>query len=154
MAGAALLVVALAAPAVAGPSVRPDHWELGPLTVDQKTTLTWPSAYVPSFTLVLDRRRLHRLSLGLDLPALRGLSFDAVVVEPSDDSDIRARTAHLPTEEGRRAYAWMGARLRFPNSRWQLAMGRSWVVGMASAVAGSAVGRPGEWRVHLVRPLR
>jgi hypothetical protein len=69
--------------------------ELGPLRLDQWSGLVWPHAYVPSFTLVPDRRRTHRLMLRLDLPSLRGLAFDTVVVEPSDDPFIRARPAGL-----------------------------------------------------------
>jgi hypothetical protein len=143
-----LLVLALVAPASA-PGVRSDHWELGPLRLDQRSELVWPHAYVPYFTLVPDRRRAHRLTLGLDLPGLRGVAFDAVVVEPSDDPFLRARTAGLPTGEGARAYAWMGARVRLPGGQWQLGVGRAAV---AAGLAGAFL-RPGDFRVSLLRPL-
>ncbi len=151
----ALLSFVLAAPATAGAPAQPDLREFGPLWIERSTTLIWPGLYLPSFTLATDRRRVHRLSLGLDLPVLRGLSFEGAVVEPSDDPDIRARTMHLPTDEGRRAYAWGRVRLRIPNSMWQVGVGRSWVVGAASAVArGAMTGRGAAWRVDLLRPLR
>jgi len=154
MIAAALLATALAAPAAAGPSPQAERWELGPLRIDQSSGLTWPGQYLPAFTLAPDRRRVHRLTLGLDLPVLRKLSFDLATVEPSRDPNLRARTAGMPTGEGSVPYAWTGARLRIPNSQWQLGIGRSWVVGVASAVARTAMGRAGGWRVDLLRPLR
>jgi hypothetical protein len=151
---AVLLTLALAAPATSGPPLQPDRWELGRLQIEQSTTLTWPGLYLPAFTLAPDRRNVHRLTLGLDLPALRGLSFDAVVVEPSGDPNIRARTAGLPTGEGSRAYAWVGLRYRIPGSRWQLGVGHASVLRVASAVARTAMGRGSGWSVNLLRPLR
>lgn len=148
----ATLILAVMFAAPAGPSTPADHWELGPLSIDKNTTLTWPGLYVPSFTLVHDRRHVHRLTLGLDLAGLRSLSFDAVLVEPSDDPDLRARTSHLPTGEGSHAYAWTGVRFQLPNPRWQLSLGRSSTIG--SAVARSAMGRPGGWSVNVLRALR
>jgi hypothetical protein len=148
MLASVLLTVVLAAPAVAEPPVQPDRRELGPLWLDQSSKLTWPGLYLPSFTLAPDRRRVHRLTLGLELPILRGLSFDVVVVEPSDDPDILARTSHLRTGEGS-AHAWLGIRYQLPKSRWQLNAGYATTVRRAGAM-----GRPGGWSINLVRPLR
>lgn len=152
---AAVLTVALAAPGVASPSPPADQWELGPLWLEQGTKLTWPGLYMPSFRLATDRRRVHRLTLGLDVPALRGWSFDAVVVEASDDLGLRARTTRLQRNEGAKTYAWVGARVQIPKSQWQLGLGYATVLRVASGLAGVATGRAlGEWRVNLLRPLR
>ncbi len=151
---ALLLTVMLAAPAAAGPSVHPDRRELGRLWVEQSSTFTWPGLQLPAFTLVPDRRRIHGLTLGLDLPKLRWLTFDAMLVEPSDDPDIRRLTSRLPTGEGTSAYAWAGVRARIPSSRWQLRAGYAWAVRGASTMAGRPMGRGGMWMVNLVRPLR
>jgi hypothetical protein len=149
-----LLRLALLAPAAAGPLVHPDRRELGPLWHEQSSTLMWPGAYVPAFTLVPDRRRVHRLTFGIDYAALRAVSFEAVLVEPSYDPEIRRLTAGMPTGEGSQAYAWVGAKVRIPSSKWQLGVGWSGAVGVASAVARGAMGRGGLWQVNLVRPLR
>lgn len=149
---ALLLTVALAAPAAAGPSASSDRWELGPLWIDQSTALTWPGLYVPAFTIVPDRRRVHRLSLGLDLRALRGVSLHAVGVEGSDDPDIRARTSGMQSLQGSVPYGWVGMRVQIPRSQWHVDVGRSFVA--ASAVARAAMGSRGGWSMNLVRPLR
>ena len=150
----ALLGVVLMAPPAVGPSAHPDRRELGPLWFEQSSRLAWPGLHVPAFTLVPDRRRVHRLSLGLDYAVLRRVTFEAVMVEPSDDPEIRRLTARMPTGEGSQAYAWLGAKVQIPNSKWQLGVGWSTAVRVASAVAGGAMRRGGGWQVNLVRPLR
>jgi len=161
MVSALLFAVVLAAPAVpvapaapaapAGPSLHPDRRELGRLWLEQSSTLTWPGLHVPAFTLVPDRRRIHGLTLGLDLPGLRGVVFEAIVVEPSDDPEIRRLTARMPTGEGSSAYAWAGMRVQIPSSRWQLQVGRSWVPRGASAIPGARMGRMGGFQVNFMR---
>lgn len=141
MLGSALLVLALAAPAP-DPGVMSDHWEIGPLRLDQRSALMWPHAFVPTFTLVPERRRVHSLTLGLDLPALRGVEFEAVTVEPSDDPFLRSRTAGMPTGEGARGYSWVGVRVPIPSSQWHMGIGRAAIVGLP---------RSGSWRVAFVR---
>lgn len=145
----ALLTIALLAPPAAAPSVHPDRRALGSLWLEQSSTLMWPGPYVPSFTLVPDRRRVHRLSFGIDYAALRAVSFEVVMVEPSDDPEIRRLTARMPTGEGSRGYAWIGAKVRIPSSQWHVSIGWSSAVRVASAV-----GRGAGWQVNLVRPLR
>jgi hypothetical protein len=147
MLGSALILLALAAPAPE-PTATSDHWEVGRLRLDRRTALMWPHAFVPTFTLVPDRRRVHSLSLGLDLPALRGVTFDAVMVEPSDDPFLRSRTAGMPTGEGTLGYAWAGVRVQVPRSHWQMSVGRAMLVGAAAA---GGILRPGSWRVSLMR---
>lgn len=148
-----LLTVALVAPP-AGPSVHPDRRDFGALWVESSSTLMWPGLYAPSFTLVPDRRRVHRLTLGFDHAALRAVSFEAVMVEPSDDPEIRRLTARMPTGEGSQAYAWVGAKVRVPSSRWHVALGWSSAVQVAGPLASGAMRRGGGWQVNLVRPLR
>jgi hypothetical protein len=151
---AVMLTMALAAPAVTGPSLHPDRRELGSLWYEQGSTFAWPGLYMPAFTLVPDRRQIHRFTLGLDLPALRWLEFEALTVEPSNDPDLRRLTARMPTGEGSNAYAYAGVRVHIPQSRWQLGIGRSMAIAGAGAMARGMVGRGSLWQVNLVRPLR
>jgi hypothetical protein len=158
MVSAILLAILVAAPAPAAPapapavpSLHPDRRELGRLWLEQSSALTWPGLHVPAFTLVPDRRRIHGLTLGLDLPGLRGVSFDAMMVEPSDDPEIRRLTARMPTGEGSSGYGWVGMRVQIPNSRWQLQVGRSWVARGPSAIPGARMGRVGGFQVNFMR---
>lgn len=156
MLAAALLAVVFAAPAVPaapGPSPSVDRRELGPVWFERSSALMWPGLYVPSFTLVPDRRRVHRFSLGLDLPGLRGVSLHAAGVEPSDDPSLRTRTGGVQSLEGSLGYAWVGMRFRIPRSQWHVDVGRSFVAA-ASVVARGVMGMRGGWSVNLVRPLR
>lgn len=146
-----LLTAALLAPPT-GPSSHPDRRELRSLWVERSSTLMWPGLYVPSFTLVPDRRHVHRLTLGIDYAALRAVTFEAVMVEPSDDPEIRRLTARMPTGEGSRAYAWVGAKVRIPSSQWHVAVGGSSAIRVAGE--SGAMTRGGGWQVNLVRPLR
>lgn len=156
MLGTTLLTLALAAPTAPEPSTTPSHdrREFGRLWLEQHTTLTWPGLYVPEFTVVPDRRRVHRLTLGLDLARLRGVSLYAVGVEGSDDPDVRARIGPMQSLDGSLSYGRVGVRVQIPRSQWQLDVGRSFVAAVSTAAGGLLGSRGGGWSMNLVRPLR
>lgn len=114
-----MIVLAPAGPAGPRQAQGQELGEVGPFVLERFSELTWPGVYLPAFSLVPERRWVHRFTLRTREAPWGLLAIDAVGVESSRDPELRQRTVGVPSLEGA-GNLWLGA--RFTPARGDLSM--------------------------------
>lgn len=133
-----LLGLLAAAPAAAPTS---DATEWGALHFERSSSLTWPGLQAPPFSLLGERRMVHRFTLGFAPPESRVFELSVVSIERPMQPQSLARALFDPSANGS---MWIGASVALPGpSNVRLSLGRTQALAASvlSVVSAASGGR-------------